>query len=285
MVKIKDFFIKIWIFISVSIVIFTIFNIFYFIFSKGILEINIKFLTENPKGMPLGVDGGIRGSIVGSFFLMILSMLFSGVFGVSLAIFNVFYCKSKILNFFIKLTVQSIASIPSIIIGLFAYGFFVVTLKLPQSLLVSSIALSIMIFPFVEINIEKILKEIDTKLIRDSYSLGIEKTYMIRKLILPQILKNIISTLLLAGNYAIGATAPLLLTGAVFMTRKVSLTKPVMALPFHLHMLLSQSVASEKAFATASVLIFILIILHVLSELILRNIGGEIYEYIRNKKS
>ena len=170
-------------------------------------------------------------------------------------------------------------------IGLFVYGFFIVTLRLQTSLLVASISLSIMVFPFVETNIEKILKDIDKRIIRDSFSLGIDKTYMLRKMLLPKIKKNIISTSLLAGSYAIGATAPLLLTGAVFITRRTSLMKPFMALPFHIHMLLSQSVATNKAFATSTVLIFILIILHILSEIILINIGGKIYEYITNKKS
>lgn len=285
MTKVKDFLVKLYIYIFMIVFVFILFNIFYFIFSKGIFEINLEFLTENPKGMPLGTEGGIYQSIVGSFFLTILSMIISCVFGVSLAIFNVFYCKNKILNTFINLSIQTISSVPSILIGLFVYGFFIVTLRLQTSLLVASISLSIMVFPFVETNIEKILKDIDKRIIRDSFSLGIDKTYMLRKMLLPKIKKNIISTSLLAGSYAIGATAPLLLTGAVFITRRTSLMKPFMALPFHIHMLLSQSVATNKAFATSTVLIFILIILHILSEIILINIGGKIYEYITNKKS
>lgn len=64
-------------------------------------------------------------------------------------------------------------------------------------------------------------------------------------------------------------------TGVVFITKSTSLLKPVMALPFHLHMLLSQSVATEKVYATALVLIFILsLIIHILSELIIRNVGN-----------
>lgn len=283
--KIKDFMVKFYIFIFMFVFLFIIFTIFYFIFSKGFFEINLKFLTENPKGMPLGTEGGIYEAIVGSFLLMILSMIFSLVFGVSLAIYNVFYCKCKVLKIFIKLIIQTVSSIPSILIGLFVYGFFIVSLKIERSLIIASIALSIMVFPFVETNIEKILKDVDKKIIRDSFALGIEKTYMLRKMIIPKITRNIISTSLLAGSYAIGATAPLLLTGAVFITRNTSFLKPFMALPFHLHMLLSQSFGTEKAFATASVLIIILIIMHILSEIILINIGGKLYEYIANKKS
>lgn len=104
-----------------------------------------------------------------------------------------------------------------------------------------------------ELNVEKLIEEFDRQCIRDSYALGIDKIYMCRKLILPTISNKIVSISILAGSYAVGATAPLLLTGAVFMAKPSGLFNPVMALPFHLHMLLSQSVATEKAYATAMV--------------------------------
>ena len=62
------------------------------------------------------------------------------------------------------------------------------------------------------------------------------------------------------------------------------LLRPVMALPFHLHMLLGQTALYEKAYATAFVLICILIIMHILSEVIMLGTGGIFIEYIRNKK-
>lgn len=285
MIRFKDNLIKLFAYISIFIVMTAIFLIFSFVFFNGISGINIKFLTENPKGMPLGVDGGIRNAIIGSFLLMVLSMFFSTVLGICFAIYNKIFCKSKIIKMLLSFLIQCVSSIPSIIIGLFVYGFFIVTLNIPKSLFTASIALSLMVFPFVELNVEKLIEEFDRQCIRDSYALGIDKIYMCRKLILPTIFNKIVSISILAGSYAVGATAPLLLTGVVFMAKPSGLFNPVMALPFHLHMLLSQSVATEKAYATAMVLIGLLIILNLLSEIIMRNIGGKIVEYIRNKKS
>ena len=285
MIRFKDNLIKLFAFVSIFIVITAIFLIFSFVFFNGISGINIKFLTENPKGMPLGVDGGIRNAIIGSFLLMVLSMIFSTALGICFAIYNKIFCKSKIIKMLLSFLIQCISSIPSIIIGLFVYGFFIVTLNIPKSLFTASIALSLMVFPFVELNVEKLIEEFDRQSIRDSYALGIDKIYMCRKLILPTIFNKIVSISILAGSYAVGATAPLLLTGVVFMAKPSGLFNPIMALPFHLHMLLSQSVATEKAYATAMVLIGLLIILNLLSEIIMRNIGGKIVEYIRNKKS
>ncbi|WP_462361197.1 PstA family ABC transporter permease [Parvimonas micra] len=285
MIRFKDNLIKLFAFASIFIVMTAIFLIFSFVFFNGISGINIKFLTENPKGKPLGVDGGIKNAIIGSFLLMVLSMFFSTVLGICFAIYNKIFCKSKIIKMLLSFLIQCISSIPSIIIGLFVYGFFIVTLNIPKSLFTASIALSLMVFPFVELNVEKLIEEFDRQCIRDSYALGIDKIYMCRKLILPTISNKIVSISILAGSYAAGATAPLLLTGVVFMAKPSGLFNPVMALPFHLHMLLSQSVATEKAYATAMVLIGLLIILNLLSEIIMRNIGGKIVEYIRNKKS
>lgn len=285
MIRFKDNLIKIFAYFSIFVVMIAIFLIFSFIFFNGFSEISLKFLMENPKGLPIGVDGGIKNAIIGSFLLMLLSMIFSTVLGVCFAIYNKMFCKSRFLKTVLSFVVQCVSSIPSIIIGLFVYGFFIVTLNIPKSLFTASIALSLMVFPFVELNVEKLIEEFDRQCIRDSYALGIDKLYMCRKLILPTISNKIVSISILAGSYAIGATAPLLLTGVVFMAKPNGLLSPVMALPFHLHMLLSQSFGTQKAYATALVLIGILIILNLLSEIIMRNIGGKVVEYIRNKKS
>lgn len=283
--KIKDLIIKIWIYLSTAIVFFTIFSIIYFVISKGIREINLDFLLKNPEGMPLGSKGGIKNAIIGSVFLMFLAIIFSVLLGMGCAVYNTVYCNSKIIKIAIRLIIRCISSIPSIIIGLFVYGFFIVTFNIPRSMLTAGISLGIMVFPFVEIRIEKSILNVDRLIIRESNSLGIGKDYMYKKLILPIIKREIISTGILAGSYAIGATAPLLLTGAVFIGGNSNrLLSPVMALPFHLHMLLGQTALYEKAYATAFVLICILIILHILSEIVISGLGGILVEYIGNKR-
>lgn len=281
----KDNLIKFYSYFSITLILFIIFTIFYFIFIKGFFEINLGFLLENPKGTPLGSDGGIRNAIIGSFLLMFISTSFSMILGVSCAIYNKIFCESKSIQIVIKFIVSTVSSIPSIILGLFVYGFFIVNLSIPRGLLTASITLSLMTFSFVEINIEKSIDELDRQFFKDSFALGMDKYYMSRKMVLPLIRKNILSTFILAGSYAIGATAPLILTGVVFITNVNGLFTPVMALPFHLHTLLSQSVGIEKAYATSFVLILILLLLHIISEVILRNLGGKLVEYIRNKKS
>lgn len=280
----KENIIRLWIYLSLFIFLAIVLRIFSFLFLNGISGISLEFLLENPKGIPLGELGGIRNAILGSFALMLLSVFFALILGVCTAIYNTVYCDIKAINIFIRLTVQCISSIPSIVLGLFVYGFFIVSLNLPSSLLTAAIALGLMVFPFIEIKTEKAIRDIDSQCIKDSAALGVGKSYMCRRLILPSIRNNIIADSILAGSYALGATAPILMTGAVYMAEAPkSIFKPIMALPFHLHMLLGQAVSEKKAYATALVLLFILIIFNILAEIIIRNIGGKAVEYIRGK--
>ena len=281
----RSFLIKAYAVFSAIFVLVIIAALFYFVFSRGISHINLSFLLENPSGMILGEEGGIRNAILGSFLLMSFAMLFSGLLGISCAIYLKIYCEMPWCQMALKFVIRSMASIPSILLGLFVYGFFIVNLDIPRSLLTASFTLALMVFPFVEISTEKVISELDTALFRDSFALGVDKNYMCQYLVLPTIRKNILSILILAGSYAIGATAPLLLTGVVFMASPDSLLSPVMALPFHLHMLLNQSVGIGNAYGTALVLILILILLHLLSSLILNNVGVKIVRYFNHQKS
>lgn len=282
----KDLLIKLWVYLSLALVVLAVAWLLGFLVFRGIGEVNLGFLLDNPKGMPLGTEGGIRNAILGSFALMGLAMVFSTLLGVSCAIFNVLYCRSRTLQALISLTIQCISSIPSILIGMFVYGFFIVTLHIPSSLLTAGIALGMMVFSFVEIKTEKAIREVEAQHLRDSEALGAGRTYMIRRLVLPTIRPHIVSNAILAGSYAIGATAPLLMTGVVYMAdAPSSLLKPVMALPFHLHMLLGQAVKVEKAYATALVLLGILFVLHFAAELVMRGLGGWIVTHLRSKKS
>ena len=285
MQKLKDSLLGGYAYASALIVVFIIGALFYFIVAQGIAHVDWAFLTENPAGNILGERGGIRNAIIGSFCLMLLAMVFAGLLGVSCAIYRLIYCGNRIIQVTLQFIVRSMASIPSILLGLFVYGLFIVSLNIPRSLFTAALTLALMVFPFVEISVEKVIKELDKNLLRDSFALGVDKTYMCRKLVLPLIKKHIASILVLAGSYAIGATAPLLLTGVVYMANPDGLFSPVMALPFHLHMLLNQSVSSNNAYATAFVLIGILVILHIIAALIVNHIGGSFVRYLNRKKS
>lgn len=267
--KIEDKIFKLWIIISTIMVVTTIVFILFYILRRGLSSINSEFIFGRPRGIPLGSEGGILPAIVGSLLLMLLACLFASLLALSTAIYTVFYSKSKILSDIIHLVIQCMAGIPSIVLGMFGYTLLIMYFKINRSLLTSSITLGIMIFPYIEVRVEKILNEIDSSIINSSYALGISKYYTIFKLIIPMCRSEIISAILLAGGFAMGATAPIILTGAVISAPvPSSIFAPVMALPFHLYILTGEGISLEKAYGTATVLIILLFIINIVALII-----------------
>ena len=235
---------------------------FLYIFYKGYKVISPSFLLEAPKGMVLGEEGGIFPAITGSLAFSLTALVLSGLPSLFTAIFMVFYAKEgrkkESLHFFIHL----LSGVPSIVLGLFSYSLFVYQLKLGRSVLSGAIALAIMIFPFMEIRMEKIFEEVPKSYLQSSESLGCSKGYTIRRLVLPYTLPELFSTMLLAFCFALGATPPILFTGGVaFAKSPTSLLSPAMALPLHLYLLLVQGGSSlSRAYGTALVMLFLLLI-------------------------
>ena len=264
--KIKNLLLKIWILLSTIIVLAVVTYIFGYIFKNGFSSISLDFIFSEPKGRPIGSEGGIFPAIVGSLYLMLIACVFASILAISTSIYTVFYCESKRIENIIHLIVQSMAGIPSIILGLFGYTLLVLNLSLGRSLLSGGITLGIMIFPYIEVRIEKTLREVDQDLIGSSYALGMSKSYTIYKLVLPLCKADIISAITLAGGYAMGASAPIISTAAVISAPiPKSLSSPVMALPFHLYILTGEGISLEKAYGTALVLLMLLLILNIVS--------------------
>ena len=235
---------------------------FLYIFYKGYKVISPSFLLDTPKGMVLGEEGGIFPAITGSLAFSLTALVLSGLPSLFTAIFMVFYAKEgrkkESLHFFIHL----LSGVPSIVLGLFSYSLFVYQLKLGRSVLSGAIALAIMIFPFMEIRMEKIFEEVPKSYLHSSESLGCSKGYTLRKLVLPYTLPELLSTMLLAFCFALGATPPILFTGGVaFAKSPTSLLSSAMALPLHLYLLLVQGGSSlSRAYGTALVMLFLLLI-------------------------
>ncbi|SCY00878.1 PstA family ABC transporter permease [Alkaliphilus peptidifermentans] len=265
----QGYFIKLWCVLSGIIVLSLISYIIIYIIINGISVLNLSFIFDSPKGMPLGSEGGIYPAIIGSLYLTLIACFFASILAISTAIYLLFYCNSIKISNLIHLVIGCIAGIPSIIIGMFGYTLLVYQLRLGRSLIAGGITLGIMIFPVIEVKVERIISEIDSYIISSSYALGVSKTYTFFRLVLPACKRDIIASIALAGSYAMGATAPIILTSAVmFAPTPKSLTSPVMALPYHLYLLISESISIQNAYATTFVLISILLTINIIASLV-----------------
>ncbi|MTI66946.1 MAG: ABC transporter permease subunit [Firmicutes bacterium] len=266
----KHFFLKFWSIVSGLMVLFLVTYIFGFIILNGMDALSFEFIIDKPKGSPLGTEGGIYPAIIGSIYFTLIAITISTILAFATSVYVVFYCRDKWKKSFISFVTTTMAGIPSIVLGLFGYSFLVVYLNLGISVITGGIVLGIMVFPYIEVRFEKSFLEVDKSVIEASYSMGINKLYTILNMILPICFKDMLSAISLAGCFAMGATAPILFTGGVIYASKVKdIFSPAMALPLHLYMLIGEGISLKNAYATALVLLIVLMILNSFS-LILR---------------
>ncbi len=197
------------------------------IVKNGIGVVNLKFLISLPKP-PGEAGGGILNSIVGTLMLITIASVISVPFGILVGIFL-----AEVRNRFtelLRLLVNVLQGIPSIVIGIVAY-FLVVKPLGGFSALSGGVALGLMMLPMVIKNTEESLKLVPFYLKEASFSLGVNYTRTIWKVVLPTGIGGVLSGILVGLLRITGETAPLLLTAFGNPFLNLNPLKPVDALP------------------------------------------------------
>ena len=175
------------------------------------------------------------------------------------------YLQEGRLKRFITLMTDSLAGVPSIVFGLFGMALFVNKMKFGDSILAGSLTLGLMVLPVIIRTTEEALKSIDDTLRHAAYGLGASKLFTIKKVLLPIAIPNIVTGIILSIGRVSGETAPILFTVAAYFLPKLpnSIFDQVMALPYHLYVIVTSGTDIEKsrpiAYGTALVLIFIVL--------------------------
>lgn len=233
---------------------------------RGGSVLSWEFIASAPKGLFLGTEGGIFPAIVGTLSLTALATLTAAIPALLAAIYLVEYAESSVFGKCTGFLMQAMIGIPSILTGLFGYAFFVDYLGFGISLLAGGLTLAVMILPTLVVLMRDALQAVDAEYRFLGASLGVSRRYLLQRIILPLASPHLCSAALLAAGYAAGATAPIMVTAAVIMSRSsLDLFSPVMALPFHLYILFSQHISVERAYGTALLLVLLLLFLNLLS--------------------
>ncbi len=202
--------------------------ILYFIIKNGIFAVNWEFLTSLPK--PVGEPGGgVFNAIIGTVILIVISSVISVPIGIFAGIYLAENKKGKV-PYFVRLCVEVLQGIPSIVIGIIVYAWVVMPLKSPSALS-GGIALGIMMLPVIIRSTEETLRLIPNSLREASLALGVPYFRTILKVILPAGISGISTGILLSIARIAGETAPLLFTafGSNFMNWNI--LKPIASLP------------------------------------------------------
>lgn len=243
-----------------------------FIIYNGFSVISWEFLTTGPtEGM---TSGGVFPAIVGTVYLVIGSIIFAFPLGVMSAIYTSEYAGRGWIVQLIRIMTNNLASIPSIVFGLFGMALFVNTLNFGDSIIAGSLTLGLLILPLVIRTTEEALNAIPKTMRKASLALGATKLQTIRKVILPMAFPNIITGLILSIGRVSGETAPILFTVAAYFLPKLpdSIFDQVMALPYHLYVVATSGTDIESsrpiAYGTALILIAIVLLMNLLATLL-----------------
>lgn len=243
-----------------------------FIVINGISVISWDFLTKSPTdGM---TAGGIFPAIVGTFYLVIGSLIFAVPLGVMSAIYTTEYAGNGFIVRFIRMMTNNLASVPSIVFGLFGMALFVNKLEFGDSILAGSLTLGLLTLPLIIRTSEEALKAVPDAYRSGSLALGASKLQTIRKVVLPSALPNILTGVILSIGRVSGETAPILFTVAAYFLPNLpqSIFDQAMALPYHLYVLATSGTDLEAsrpmAYGTALVLIVIVLVFNLSATLL-----------------
>ncbi|MDY6914841.1 MAG: phosphate ABC transporter permease PstA [Candidatus Cloacimonadota bacterium] len=241
-----------------------LFLFLYVIFSKGGSVVNWEFLTHSPKRFM--TEGGIYPAIVGTFWLTILSIGFALPLGIFTAIFMTNFAKPYWLVRIVRVAINTLAGVPSIIYGLFGLTVFVRLFKFDVSILSGALTLGVLALPVIINASEEAIRSVPKDFRDASLALGATKRQTILRVILPTALPNILTGAIISIGRVAGETAPILFTAATFYTRLLpkSVMDEVMALPYHIYALMTEGAHPAKqvpmAYGTAVVLLALVLL-------------------------
>ncbi|MBU2499426.1 MAG: phosphate ABC transporter permease PstA [Proteobacteria bacterium] len=234
-----------------------------FLVAKGYRAINWTFLSQPP--MDSMTKGGILPCIVGTLCLSLGAIAVALPIGVASAIYLHEYARPGRVLRMIRLGINNLAGIPSVVFGLFGLAFFVVYLKMGVSILAGSLTLGALTLPVIIGSTEEALRAVPDTYREASLGLGATKWQTIYRVVLPAALPGVLTGAILGLSRAAGETAPIMFTAAVFFTPSLptSIFDEVMALPYHIYVLATAGTEIEKTrhlqYGTALVLIILVL--------------------------
>lgn len=244
------------------------------ILSQGLPVLSPGFLTKRPQELLAG--GGIGPEIFNTFYLLILCMLIALPIGIGAGIYLAEFAKDNALTRFIRLCVEALASVPSIVFGLFGMIVFVIKFKLGYSILGGAATLALLNLPVIVRVTEESIRAIPGTYKEASLALGATHWQTITKVILPAAMTGIITGINLAAGRAIGESAILIYTAGTSVGRRLFEFNPLAAgesLSVHLWYVNSIGLvpdATQIAAGSAATLILIILIFNAVMKLVSR---------------
>ncbi|NLJ65841.1 MAG: phosphate ABC transporter permease PstA [Clostridiales bacterium] len=241
-----------------------------YVLVKGIPHLSFDmfsftYTTENVSMFP---------ALVNTITITLLSLLIAVPLGIFSALYLVEYAKrGNRLVSLVRLTAETLAGIPSIVYGLFGFLLFVTTLGFGYSLLAGALTLAIMILPVIMRTTEEALMSVPDSYREGSFGLGAGKLRTIFRIVLPAAMPGILAGVVLSVGRIVGETAALIYTAGSVAQIPANLLGSGRTLSVHMYALWTEGLYVEQSYATAVVLLIIVIGLNTVSASIAKRLG------------
>ena len=228
---------------------------------------SLHFTTENQSMLP---------AIISTLIIALVTLCLVLPLGVGGAIYLAEYARRDSLAVrLVRLTAETLSGIPSIIYGLFGSMCFVTALHLGLSLLSGALTLTLMVLPLILRTTEEALLSVPDSYREGSFGLGAGKLRTVVRIVLPPAMPGILSGVVLAIGRIMGETAALLFTSGTVANLPKGLLSSGRTLSLHMYVLSGEGLHIGEAYATAVVLLLLVMGMNGLSTLISRKIGGK----------
>lgn len=241
-----------------------------YILVKGVPHLTLslferKYNSENVSLMP---------ALINTIFMTALSLLFAVPVGIGAAVYLVEYARrGNRLVRIVGMTAETLSGIPSIVYGLFGALFFVKYLGLGLSLLSGALTLSIMILPLIMRTTEEALRSVPDSYREGSFGLGAGKLRTVFRIVLPGAVPGILSGIILGIGRIVGESAALIFTAGTVAEAATSIFDSARTLSVHMYAISGEGLYIDQTYATAVVLLAVVIVMNALSGFIAKRLG------------
>ena len=256
--------------VSISITVLVLLFLIGYIVVKGVVNLSPslfawEYNSENVSMTP---------AIINTIIVVALTLVIAVPIGIASAIYLVEYAKrgNKIVGI-VDVTTETLSGIPSIVYGLFGYLLFKETLEFGYSIMGGVLTLAIMILPLIMRTTQEALKSVPDSYREGSFGLGAGKLRTVFKIILPSAVPGILAGIILAIGRIVGETAALIYTAGTVAGLPGGLFDSGRTLAIHMYALLSEGLYTNQAYATALVLMVIVLGINALSGLVAKKVG------------
>jgi len=232
-------------------------TILLYVIVNGIGQLTPAFILTWPHGV--NMEGGIWPTIQATLYVTALAMLITTPIAVLAAVYLAEYAVQGRLVSTIRFAADSLASVPSIVMGLFGLALFVEGIGMGFSVIAAALALSFLLLPIIVRTTEEAIRAVPKYIRWGSYGLGASKWQTVSRIVLPSAMPRITTGVILAAGRAAGETAVVIYTMGTMINAPLLPLDPGRTMPVHLMLMAQEGINMPAAYGTALLLVLMVL--------------------------